>query len=105
MYASDMRRSLTTLLGTMALAGLALALPACAADSESGPGGDDAVEGDVQDFTTGPKLQYDEYSVLFTNPVCKKYSYPTDANVQSNAGEPLTHKPENVFCAQADAIP
>ena len=66
-------------------------------------GDDDAIEGDVQEFGTGPKLAYDEYTVLFTNPVCKKYAYAEDEEVLSNAGERLTHKPENVFCAPGDA--
>lgn len=58
--------------------------------TESGP-----VAGDVQNVTEGPKLAFDEYSVLFTNPVCKKYDYAKDQDVHSNGGARLTHKPEN----------
>ena len=77
---------------------------ACGTSSgESGePGGGDAVEGDVQEFNTGPKLAYDEYTVLFTNPVCKKYAYPAGQEVLSNAGAPLLNKPENVYCGPSD---
>jgi hypothetical protein len=91
-----------SLLSSLLVAASSGALLACD-DGGSSPPGDDAVEGDVQYFTTGPKLAYDEYTVLFTNPVCKKYSYPADQEVLSNAGERLTHKPENVFCAPSDA--
>lgn len=97
-----MRRSLTILLGSLALAGLSAGAVACGADAQA-DGADDAIEGDVQEFGTGPKLAFDEYTVLFTNPVCKKYSYPADGEVLSNAGERLLHKPENVFCTSSDA--
>ena len=46
----------------------------------------------------------DEYTVLFTNPLCRAYDYPEDQVVLSNAGERLTHKPENVFCGPADGV-
>lgn len=75
---------------------------ACAATADP-PKPDDAVEGDVQEFGTGPKLAFEEYSLLFTNPVCKKYSYGADQAVVSNAGDKLSGKPENVFCTPADA--
>ena len=86
---------------SIALAALAMA---CVQD-RGAPADDDGdgIEGDVQEFRTGPKLAYDEYTVLFTNPVCKKYEYAGDQDVISNAGQPLTHKPENVFCAPSDA--
>lgn len=70
-------------------------LPAC--------GGDDGTTGDEQDVTQGPKLRFDEYQVLFTNPVCKLYPYGPDQDVVSESGEKLTAKPENVFCTSADS--
>lgn len=89
-----MNRSLL-LLPLLGLGALALA---CGGE---GAHEDDAdIEGDVQEFGTGPKLAYDEYTVLFTNPVCRKYAY--DGEVLSNAGERLEGKPENVFCTHAD---
>lgn len=100
-----MRRTLMTLLGSLALAALGTSALACGGTDQAAPDDDDAVEGDVQEFGTGPKLAFDEYSVLFTNPVCRKYSFPTDEEVLSNAGERLTHKPENVFCTPSDAAP
>lgn len=79
---------------------------ACGASSseeEESPSGD-AVEGDVQEFGTGPKLAYDEYTVLFTNPLCRRYDYPANQEVLSNAGERLTHKPENAYCGPNDSV-
>jgi hypothetical protein len=87
-------------LTSFALAALA-ALGACAAPSEPAEG--DGLGGDVQDFGTGPKLAFDEYTVLFTNPVCRRYDYPADKTVLSNAGNRLEHKPEGAFCAPSDA--
>jgi len=78
---------------------------ACGEDGKgpNGGAGSEPIEGDVSDFTTGPKLTYDEYTVLFTNPVCKKYEYAANQNVVSNAGDALTAKPENVYCMPSDA--
>jgi hypothetical protein len=67
--------------------------------------GDDAgpTTGDEQHLDSGPKLRFDEYQVLFTNPVCKEYRY--DQEVLSNAGDVLEAKPQNVFCSQSDSAP
>jgi hypothetical protein len=99
-----MRWILKSLLGSFAVVALSASAIACGETEDAAPGGDgEAVEGDVQEFGTGPKLAYDEYSVLFTNPLCRKYSYPSSQEVLSNGGERLTAKPENVFCAPTDA--
>jgi hypothetical protein len=108
MLVGAMRRSRTlrTLLGTLAVVGMGTSATACVGPEDAAtPGDGDAVEGDVQEFGTGPKLAFDEYSVLFTNPVCRKYSYSADREVLSNSGERLTAKPENVFCTSSDAAP
>lgn len=94
-----MRRPLTSALSFSALALLA-SIAACAAPSEEAPG-DELT--DVQEFGTGPKLAYDEYTVLFTNPLCKRYDYPASKEVLSESGERLTGKPENVYCTQSDS--
>lgn len=92
------------LLGSIAVVASSAGAVACSAtDDAASPAGDEAVEGDVQEFGVGPKLAYDEYSVLFTNPVCRKYSYAANQEVLSNAGERLAAKPENVFCSPSDA--
>ena len=64
-------------------------------------GEDDPSTGDEQHLDSGPKLKFDEYEVLFTNPICKEYSY--DGEVVSNGGKTLTAKPRNVFCSKADS--
>lgn len=88
------------------LAGVLLVVTAlvhggCAAEDDAAT----VMPAEEQEVRTGPKLAYDEYSVLFTNPICRRYEYPKDQVVLSNAGERLTQKPENVFCGPADASP
>ena len=90
------------LLAALSLAPLAATALACGGEGAAGAD-DDGIEGEVQEFGTGPKLAYDEYTVLFTNPVCRRYAYREP--VESNSGAMLTEKPENVFCTQADAAP
>jgi hypothetical protein len=94
---------LTSFLSTSALClilgGLSAGITACEGGAAQDGG---AIEGDIQEFVTGPKLAFEEYSVLFTNPVCKKYEYTAEQNVISNAGKPLKHKPVNVFCSSSD---
>ena len=80
-------------LGLLTLAA-ASSLLACS-DEENAP-----VAEDVMDFVTGPKLAFDEYDVLFTNPVCARYEYATP--VASVGGDMLTAKPENVYCKRGD---
>jgi hypothetical protein len=88
-------------LSVLSILALATGALACG-DEAAAPNGDDAVEGDVQEFGTGPKLVYDEYTVLFTNPVCRRYAYSSNQDVVSNDGTRLEAKPENVFCTQSD---
>jgi hypothetical protein len=94
------RRS-CSLLAPLVVVALSWGSASCAAVEPSDD--DDELSGDVQDFGTGPKLAYDEYTVLFTNPVCRAYAY--DRSVTSAAGQTLTHKPKDVFCTHADAAP
>lgn len=53
--------------------------------------------------TEGPPLAYEDYRVLFTNPVCDLYEYGGDQEVYSVGGERLTAKPKDAFCTKADA--
>ncbi len=48
----------------------------------------------------GPPLAFDEYEVLFTNPVCQTYDY--DDDVYSVSGALLEAKPQNAFCYPND---
>lgn len=92
-------RSLSSLCLLALASAMTVSVAACS--SAEPAASDDAVEGDVMDFTSGPKLRYDAYEVLFTNPICAKRAYAGE--VRSNAGNVLTHKPENVYCTQADS--
>lgn len=47
-------------------------------------------------------FQYQEYKVLFTNPVCKEYRYPDDEVIFSQDGDVLTSKPKNAYCSSDD---
>jgi len=83
---------------------VAHALIALATSCLAACGGSDSAEtGDEEHLDEGPKLAFDEYRVLFTNPVCKKYAYGPDQNVTSEGGEKLLAKPENVFCSHFDS--
>ena len=75
------------------LAAFSLGIFAFAGGGCAGDDGASATPVIEDEARTGPKLQYDEYSVLFTNPVCRRYEYPRDQVVLSNKGERLTHKP------------
>lgn len=88
------RRS--TCLLALGLSGLALTL--------LGPGCDgDVTVGDEQYDSEAPALAFDEYEVLFTNPVCQRYEYGPEQEVMSESGERLLAKPENVWCTSSDA--
>jgi len=55
---------------------------------------------DEQHVDSGPRLAFDEYAVLFTNPVCQTYEYTQD--VYSVSGDLLDSKPQNAFCYPED---
>jgi len=82
------------------LAASAFLTTACDGDEGSPP-----VTAEDQEIRTGPKLAFDEYTVLFTNPTCRDYAFPSDQVVLSNGGARLTQKPKDVFCGPADAAP
>lgn len=92
------RRSALAASVALATLGAGAASTACSADAT-----DQNVGEEAQEFRTGPKLAYDEYTVLFTNPLCKKVPY--SGEVLSNAGNALTSKPQNVYCNQSDSAP
>lgn len=49
----------------------------------------------------GTKLKFDEYKVLFTNPVCAEYKYSEP--IKSVSGKTLVAKPRNTYCTQMDS--
>ena len=82
-------------LAPLALAAALGPLTACAVD--------DATTADVQEQQEGPALAYDEYTVLFTNPLCKRYLYGPDQAVVSESGAKLEGKPRGAWCTPGDA--
>lgn len=59
--------------------------------------------GQGEDFhTEGLPLAYEDYQVLFTNPVCDLYEYGPDQEVYSVDGERLYAKPKDAFCTPND---
>lgn len=80
---------------------LALTLLAASAgcDGETDP---EVVTADEANQEAGPPAVYDEYTVLFTNPVCKTYRYAEDEVVTSASGERLLAKPRDAWCSKSD---
>lgn len=50
---------------------------------------------------TGVTLRYQSYDVLFTNPLCREYTYAAPVATADGSGE-LTAKPKNVYCSRTD---
>lgn len=97
--------SRSMLLGLLAMGATSSLGAGCALGSASDGDGEGAgpPEGsDVQAFTTGPNLSYESYEVLFTNPDCADYVYPTSSTVVANDGTVLTQKPKGAYCSSAD---
>ena len=75
-----------------------LPLLACAASSEESDN-DFLPEGKADD--TGVTLKYKTYDILFTNPLCREYTYPTPVQTADGSAT-LTKKPKNVYCSRTD---
>lgn len=86
--------------------GFALALgafaPGLVAGCAAQPADEAGVGESVQDYGTGPKLAYDEATVLFTNPACREYRYPEGKEPKTAGGETLTAKPLGAYCSKVD---
>ena len=65
------------------------------ADEDWHPGGGKA------DDTTGVTLKYKTYDVMFTNPLCREYTYATPM-ATADGSQTLTAKPKNVYCSRTD---
>src|SRR5436190_16700957 len=46
-------------------------------------------------------LRYNSYDVLFTNPLCREYTYATPVKT-ADGSKTLTAKPKNVYCSHTD---
>lgn len=88
---------------SLLVAGACAGAVACTGSASDPANDGDPAASDVQEFGTGPKLAFDEYTVLFTNPLCQRVDYPAGTPVFSNAGAPLASKPENVYCKASDS--
>jgi hypothetical protein len=80
-----------------------LALPMFAACSGP-PGGDDEgwkPGGGGKADGTGVTLDYASYDVMFTNPLCREYTYPSPVE-SADGSTQLTTKPKNVYCSRTD---
>ncbi len=85
---------------------LAFALPVMACGGDDDDGYDETADegwrpgGKVDE--AGEPLRYRSYDVLFTNPLCREYSYPTPVKT-ADGSKTLTKKPKNVYCSSSDA--
>jgi phosphatidylserine/phosphatidylglycerophosphate/cardiolipin synthase-like enzyme len=50
---------------------------------------------------TAVPLRYDSYDVLFTNPLCREYTYAQPV-ATADGSKMLTAKPKNVYCSRTD---
>lgn len=82
----------------LATALCALPLLACSALSGSE---DEGWRSDGKADETGVTLKYRTYDVLFTNPVCREYTYATPI-MTADGSKTLTAKPKNVYCSHED---
>lgn len=76
---------------------------ACAADDTpawDGNGDEDWHPGGKEDGQDVP-LRFASYDVLFTNPLCREYTYPTPIETADGTAT-LTTKPKNVYCSHED---
>ena len=90
------RHAVMALLST-ALLGLA----ACADDGGLTPEDDEGWRPGGKADETGVTLDYKSYDVLFTNPLCRDYTYPSPIK-SADGSTTLTSKPKNVYCSKAD---
>jgi hypothetical protein len=77
----------------------ALPLVGCTAASELEDEGWRPGTGKADD--TGVTLSFQSYDVLFTNPLCREYVYPSPI-ATADGSALLTAKPKNVYCSRED---
>ncbi|MBA3453310.1 MAG: hypothetical protein H0T42_09490 [Deltaproteobacteria bacterium] len=80
---------------------LALPLVACAGSGDATDEGDEGWLPDGKADETGTPLKYKTYDVLFTNPLCREYTYATPVKTADGSAT-LTKKPKNVYCSRTD---
>jgi hypothetical protein len=87
---------------TTALLSLPFAIACAGGDVPSwdGNGDEDWHPGGKEDGTDVP-LRFKSYDVLFTNPLCREYTYPQPMKT-ADGKDTLTAKPKNVYCSHTD---
>jgi len=78
---------------------LALPLAACATQGVETADEDWRPEGKADEDSV--PLRYQSYDVLFTNPLCRDYTYATPV-ATADGSATLTQKPKNVWCSRED---
>lgn len=88
---------------SFALASVLFALPlmACAGSGDDALDGDEGWRPQGKADETGTPLEYKTYDVLFTNPLCRDYTYATPVKTADGSAT-LTKKPKNVYCSKTD---
>jgi hypothetical protein len=87
-----------TMLRSFGLASLMFAA-ACGAAGDETEDNDWGPDGKADE--TAVPLRFDSYDVLFTNPLCREYTYAEPVESVDGSRE-LTAKPKNVYCTYAD---
>lgn len=77
---------------------IALPLYACSAGPETE---DLGWKPDGKADENGVTLDYQSYDLLFTNPICRDYTYPTPMDTADGTTQ-LSTKPKNVYCSHTD---
>jgi len=88
---------------SFALSSVLLALPlmACAGTGGATDDSDEGWRPGGKADETGEALEYKTYDVLFTNPLCREYTYATPVKTADGSAT-LTTKPKNVYCSRTD---
>jgi hypothetical protein len=88
-------------LANLSAALLALPLAACSGGSGTEDEGWKPGGGKADDTTSGVTLEYNTYDILFTNPLCREYTYPSPMQTADGTAT-LMAKPKNVYCSHED---
>jgi hypothetical protein len=88
-------------LASLSAALVALPLVACSGPSEPADDGWHPASSGKADNATGVNLDYRSYDVLFTNPLCREYTYASPMQT-ADGSRTLTTKPKNVYCSHED---
>ncbi|MDX2090917.1 MAG: phospholipase D-like domain-containing protein [Kofleriaceae bacterium] len=83
------------------LSSILLALPVAACGAQGTEAEDDDWRAEGKADEAAVPLRFESYDVLFTNPLCRDYTYATPVET-ADGTETLTQKPKNVWCSRED---